>query len=135
MAEAPQAPGGHAQGPHPALRVLARRALALPDRTLLLECEETFFVGSGPGGQHRNKTESAVRLRHLPTGLEVTATERRSQARNRGAALARLREALAELSRVPAVRRPTRPGRGARERRLSDKRHLSARKAARRGGE
>ncbi|HVO18292.1 MAG TPA: peptide chain release factor-like protein [Anaeromyxobacter sp.] len=128
MADAP-----HPSSPEQARRAAARRALELPDRALLLACQETFFVGSGPGGQHRNKTESAVRLRHLPTGLEVTATERRSQARNRGAALARLRDALAELGRTPAVRRPTRPGRGARERRLSDKRHHGARKAARRG--
>jgi len=128
MADAP-----HPASPEQSRRAAARRALGLPDRALVLECEETFFVGSGPGGQHRNKTESAVRLRHPPTGLEVTATERRSQARNRSAALARLRDALAELGRTPAVRRPTRPGRGARERRLADKRHRSASKAARRG--
>ena len=111
----------------------ARRALSLPDAALLSECEETFFVGSGPGGQHRNKTESAVRLVHLPTGIAVTATERRSQARNRAAVLQRLREALAPLSRRPAVRRPTRPGRAARERRLADKRRRAERKATRRG--
>jgi ribosome-associated protein len=118
-----------------ALRAIARRSLALPDRALLLECEETFFVGSGPGGQHRNKTESAVRLVHRPTEVTVTATERRSQLRNRGAALARLRAELTELARTPTVRRPTRPSRGARERRLAAKRHQSARKASRRGEE
>jgi ribosome-associated protein len=114
-------------------RAAARRALALPGSALLAECEETFFTGSGPGGQHRNKTESAVRLVHPPTGITVTATERRSQAQNRSEALARLREALAPLTARPKVRRPTRPGRAARERRLSEKRYLSKRKANRRG--
>jgi protein subunit release factor B len=116
-------------------RAQARRALSLPDAALLAECQETFFVGSGPGGQHRNKTESAVRLVHLPTGIAVTATERRSQARNRSAALERLRAALAPLSKRPVVRRPTRPGRAARERRLADKRRRGERKASRKGEE
>lgn len=113
-------------------RALARRALSLSDAALLAECEEAFYVGSGPGGQHRNKTESAVRLSHLPTGLTVTATERRSQSRNRSEALSRLREALLPLLARPKVRRPTRPGRAARERRLKEKRQTSRRKADRR---
>jgi protein subunit release factor B len=118
-----------------ALRAAARRALALPDAALLAECEESFFVGGGPGGQHRNKTESAVRLVHRPTGAAVTATERRSQARNRAAALARLRERLGALARRPRPRKPTRPTRGAKERRLAEKRRRGERKAARRGYE
>ena len=113
----------------------ARRALALSDGALLAECQEDFFVGGGPGGQHRNKTASAVRLVHVPTGLTVTATERRSQAQNRSAALERLRAALAPLAVRPKVRRPTRPGRAARERRLADKRRRGERKASRRGEE
>jgi protein subunit release factor B len=114
-------------------REAARRALARADDDLLSECEETFFVGGGPGGQHRNKTASAVRLVHRPTGVTVTATERRSQAQNRGAALERLRAALAPLSRRPKVRRPTRPGRAAKERRLSEKKRRSEKKAFRKG--
>ena len=86
----------------PALRAAARRARALTDDALLGECEETFFVGSGPGGQHRNKTESGVRLAHPPTGVTVTATERRSQLQNRGAALERLRARL-DGARAPAA--------------------------------
>jgi len=123
------------QTPEQARRAQARHALSLPDAALLAECQETFFVGSGPGGQHRNKTESAVRLVHLPTGIAVTATERRSQARNRAAALQRLRAALAPLSKRPAVRRPTRPSRAAKERRLAEKRRRGERKAWRRGDE
>jgi len=117
-----------------AKREAARRALGLEDAMLLLECREEFHVAGGPGGQHRNKTASAVRLTHLPTGLVANATERRSQAQNRGAALERLRERLAALSFVPKVRRPTRATRGSQERRLSEKRRRAQHKAGRRRG-
>ncbi len=119
----------------PALREMARRALALEDEALLADCALEFFVGGGPGGQHRNKTESGVRLTHRPTGVTVTATERRSQAQNRSAALERLRERLRRLSYVPARRRPTRPTRGSKERRLSGKKQRGKLKAQRRGGD
>ena len=52
------------------------------------------FRASGPGGQHRNKTDSGVRLTHLPTGTVVTATEDRSQHANRKVAWKRLQETL-----------------------------------------
>ena len=117
----------------PERRARARAALALPDDALLAGCEETFFVGGGPGGQHRNKTESGVRLVHRETGVVVTATERRSQAQNRGAALERLRERLLALSHVPKARRATRPTRGSKERRLAAKKRASRTKAQRRG--
>jgi len=113
------------------LRAAARRALALADAALLATCEETFFVGGGPGGQHRNKTESAVRLVHRATGVTVTATERRSQHQNRAAALTRLRERLTGLARRPKPRRATRPTRASKERRLTEKRRRSERKASR----
>ncbi len=114
------------------VRAAARRALALGDEALLADCEETFFVGGGPGGQHRNKTESAVRLHHRPTGVVVTATERRSQLQNRGAALERLRARLTTLSHRPRPRKPTRPTRGSKERRITEKKRRGERKAARR---
>lgn len=118
----------------PQRRAAARHALALTEEALLAQCEEEFFIASGPGGQHRNKTESGVRLTHRATELSVTATERRSQFQNRHAAMERLRAALKELTFVPKVRRKTKPTRGSKERRLDGKRRDSQRKADRRGG-
>lgn len=115
-------------------RAIARRSLSLGFEALRAECDESFFIASGPGGQHRNKTESGVRLYHQPTGLVVTATERRSQVQNRSVAVERLREQLRAMATEPKVRRATRPTRGSKERRLSDKRHRS-RTRAQRGGD
>jgi ribosome-associated protein len=112
-------------------RDAARAALALDDEALLKASEVTVFIGSGPGGQHRNKTASAVRLVHPSTGITVTATERRSQAQNRSTALARLRAALVKLTHIRKSRRPTRPTRGSHERRLETKKRLGRRKADR----
>lgn len=67
----------------------------LPLDQLLGECEQTHGKASGPGGQHRNKVATAVRLRHRPTGVEAAARERRSQAQNLSTALFRLRVNLA----------------------------------------
>jgi hypothetical protein len=67
---------------------------ALTDSQLLAQCEVDTYRASGPGGQKRNKTSSAVRLRHPPSGLLVIAEESRSQHENRDRALRRLRQAL-----------------------------------------
>ncbi len=66
----------------------------LSDAQLLAQCEVDTYRASGPGGQKRNKTSSAVRLRHGPTGLIVIAEESRSQHENRARALRRIRQAL-----------------------------------------
>jgi hypothetical protein len=66
----------------------------LTDAQLLTQCEVDTYRASGPGGQKRNKTSSAVRLRHLPSSLIVIAEESRSQHENRLRALRRLRQAL-----------------------------------------
>jgi hypothetical protein len=76
----------------------------LPDEaTLLAECDVDTYRASGPGGQKRNKTESAVRLRHRPSGLSVIAEESRSQHENRARALRRLRRLLALRLRRPVA--------------------------------
>ena len=67
---------------------------SLTEEQLLAQCEVDTYRASGPGGQKRNKTSSAVRLRHPPTGLIVIAEESRSQHENKAKALARLRQAL-----------------------------------------
>ncbi|MEE8458903.1 MAG: peptide chain release factor-like protein [Phycisphaerales bacterium] len=87
-------------GPHPA---------GLDDPALGRQCEVTFGRGSGPGGQHRNKVETAVRIVHVPTGIEVTATERRSQSQNRHVAEHRLRVKLAMVVRTRLDTRQYRP--------------------------
>lgn len=79
----------------------SRDPLALTDAELLAECDRETLRASGPGGQHRNKTESAVRLRHRETGVVAQASERRSQHENRTRALERLRANIAL-----GVRRP-----------------------------
>ncbi len=66
----------------------------MTDEQLLAQCEVDTYRASGPGGQKRNKTSSAVRLRHPPSGLLVIAEESRSQHENRARALRRLRQAL-----------------------------------------
>jgi hypothetical protein len=74
----------------------------LPDEAALLaECDVDTYRASGPGGQKRNKTESAVRLRHRSSGLSVIAEESRSQHENRDRALRRLRKQLALRLRRP----------------------------------
>jgi hypothetical protein len=83
----------------------ARRSTwtALSDRQLLDQCAVDTYRASGPGGQKRNKTSSAVRIRHGPTGLIVIAEESRSQHENRARALRRLRRRLYLKLREPFV--------------------------------
>ena len=67
----------------------------LPPEMLLKDCQVTRTRGSGPGGQHRNKVETAIVVEHLPSGLRGEASERRSQDQNRRQAIHRLRIKLA----------------------------------------
>lgn len=71
------------------------RAIQLSDDELVRACEVDRYRASGPGGQHRNKTESAVRVRHLATGVQAFADDSRSQHENKARAVKRLRGALA----------------------------------------
>ncbi len=79
----------------------ARQWLCASDDELIRQCAVDVYRASGPGGQKRNKTSSAVRLRHEPTGLLVIAEESRSQHENRARAVRRLRRAIALQLRSP----------------------------------
>jgi protein subunit release factor A len=102
------------------------------DDALLRECDVQVFRATGPGGQGVNTTDSAVRLTHRPSGIVIVARRERSQLRNKHDALERLRARLIDAQRVRARRVPTKPGKGAIARRLSDKKQLSAKKSVRR---
>ena len=117
----------------------------------LAEIELRASRSSGPGGQHANLTASRIEavfdvaasetlsedqrrrlLENLGERVTAVAQDARSQARNRELALERLATKLADGVRRPKRRRPTRPGRAAKERRLEQKRRTSQRKAQRR---
>lgn len=90
-----------------------------------------YYRGSGPGGQHRNVTETGVRIRHLPTGIVVQACESRSQARNREIALERLRQALERRARRVKMRIATTVPRSQKEKRVDDKKRRAMTKRLR----
>ncbi|HEV8370347.1 MAG TPA: peptide chain release factor-like protein [Pyrinomonadaceae bacterium] len=91
------------------------------DDALLRECEVDTFRSSGPGGQHVNKTESAVRIKHLPTGVVVTSRAQRSQHLNKAQGLKQLRRRIEQMNRKPAPRIPTRVPRAVKNRTLEAK--------------
>jgi ribosome-associated protein len=121
--------------------------LRIPDSELVWR----FSRSGGPGGQHVNTADTRAEVRFDVAGsptlgprqrarlleklgpdVRVTASDERSQARNRERARARLAERLADALHVDAPRRPSKPSKGAVERRLDAKRRQSARKADRR---
>ena len=102
------------------------------DRALLAECRVETFGSGGAGGQHQNRTESGVRLVHIPTGARVTVRESRSQWRNRRLAIRRLRKRLRELQERAAPRIATRVPAGEKEKRRAAKKHRSETKRSRR---
>ena len=101
---------GQSASPGPSERAMAstgnedsrslRTRLDFTDAELLAECEVHTYRASGPGGQKRNKTSSAVRLHHQPSGLRAPAEESRSQHENKARALRRLRETIAVSCRL-----------------------------------
>ena len=111
------------------------RAHELPDDELLAQCEVQTHRAGGPGGQHRNKAETAIRLVHRPTGVVAEGKDQRSRAQNLAAALQRVREKLARRAYRPPPRHKTRPTRAAKEKRLESKRRAGAKKRDRKWAE
>ena len=101
------------------------------DEALLAHCRVETFRAGGPGGQHQNKTETAVRIVHLPTGISSVARDERSQLRNRHLAITRLREKLEAHNKTPETRRRTMIPKREKKRRLERKRQRSQTKKLR----
>ena len=120
----PPPPGPPPPPPPPRKRII----LPESDEALLDECDVETFRSSGKGGQHVNKTESAVRLRHLPTGLVVTCQEDRSQFMNKQTCVRKLRDKVEALNHRPAPRRVTKVPRGAKRASRKAKTHQSNKK-------
>ncbi len=89
------------------------------------------YRSSGPGGQRKNKTETAIRLKHLPSGITVVATEHRSQAENKKLAFERLSERLIKLNRPRKRRIPTSVPSGVVARKKEEKKIHSTKKRLR----
>jgi ribosome-associated protein len=115
------------------------------------DLDESFTTSGGPGGQHANRSSTAVELRfriaeseafpepertrlveRLGAVVTVTVSDSRSQWRNRALARQRLSARLEEALRPPKRRRPTKPTRSSRRQRLESKRKLSEKKRLRR---
>ena len=98
------------------------------DDALLSECKVETFCSSGKGGQHANKTESAVRLTHTKSGIQVMCQDERSQHLNKTKCIKELRLRIEKHNYKPPIRIKTKPTRGSVERRLSTKKHKSKKK-------
>jgi len=94
------------------------------DKKLLGECRVSTFRARGKGGQHVNVTDSAVRLKHLPTGITVSCQKERSQYLNKKECLLRLREKVKKLNYRKPKRIPTKVPKAVKAKgRESQKRH------------
>ena len=100
-------------------------------KNLKKEVRLDYYKSSGPGGQHKNKTMSSVRLYHNPTGIRVIATESRSQIKNRELAFKRLQVKLMELNIKDKERILTKKPRRVKEQILQNKKRRSQKKHSR----
>ncbi|HNS33303.1 MAG TPA: peptide chain release factor-like protein [bacterium] len=96
------------------------------------EIEVFFYKSSGPGGQRKNKRETAVKIVHLPTGLTVRATEHRSQSKNKELAMERLEAKLEHLKKPRKKRFATKKPSRVRKKELESKKRHSEKKKMRR---
>lgn len=101
---------------------------SLTNEELLKQCRIDTFRSSGKGGQHANKTDSAIRLTHLQTGIVVVCQDERSQFRNKEIAVSRLRKKLQTLYKKRKKRISTRPTTASNERRMLSKKLRSEKK-------
>ena len=108
-------------------------SVIIPDSNeeLLKECNVDTFRAGGKGGQHLNKTDSAVRLTHIPTGIVATCQDERSQYQNKQKCLTRLREKLKVMNVQVPKRIPTKKPRSAKEKILDSKKKHSIKKQLR----
>ncbi len=98
------------------------------DDALLSECKVETFRSSGKGGQHANKTESAVRLTHIKSGIQVTCQDERSQYLNKVKCIKELRSRIKKNNYKPPKRIKTKPTKGSIEKRLLNKKQKSEKK-------
>ena len=98
------------------------------DEEFLSKCSVETFRSSGKGGQHANKTESAIRLTHIPSGIKASCQEERSQHLNKIKCLKELRKRIEQYNYRPPKRIKTRPTRSSIEKRLTKKKHQSEKK-------
>ena len=101
------------------------------DEELLKECDVDTFRAGGKGGQHLNKTDSAVRLKHMPTGTVVTCQDERSQYRNKRKCITQLRKKLETLNYRAPKRIPTQKPKAAKKNILESKKKHSIKKQLR----
>ena len=107
------------------------RHFATDMATLEKEVVVEPYRAPGPGGQRKNRKETAIRLTHPPSGIIVVASERRSQAQNREVAFDRLIKKLAQINRPRKRRIPTRPSASAIRKQQEHKEKLSRKKSLR----
>ena len=108
------------------------RMASMPLDELERGCVAEAFHAHGPGGQGVNTADSAVRMRHVETGIVVVSRESRSQYRNRRLCLQKIRDELQRRSVPPAVRHATKPTKASQRRRLEGKHIRSQIKVTRR---
>ncbi|MBI5273515.1 MAG: peptide chain release factor-like protein [Chlamydiales bacterium] len=111
---------------------MAKIILPTLDEDLLSECKCSAYRSSGPGGQHTNVTDSAVRLTHIPTGIVVTSQKERSQYLNKRQCLAKLRKIVEKLNYRKPKRIATRKSRSVKIKNSAKKAKDSAKKRLRR---